>query len=327
MRAAWYERAGAAHEVLQIGALPLPEPAVGEVRIRVACSGVNPTDIKRRGGARGALPFGRITPGFDAAGVIDAVGGGVDAARIGQRVWVWEAALGTPLGSAAEFTCVPQSRAMALPASAGFDEGAALGVPAITACHGLLLGGELAGETVVVTGGAGAVGNYAIQLAKRMGATVVATARDDAKADDARRAGADRVVPADTGEIAAAVLEVTGGRGARHMLDVDLGAHLGEAWRWLAENGSIASYGSQREPNPVLPFARFMYRNLSLHGIAIFEVPEASRLRAAAFVQQAFEDGALWHRFDRRYPLEQIADAHVRQESGAARGKILIDLA
>ncbi len=326
MRACWYETAGPAREVLQVGEMAKPRPGPGEVSVRVAVAGVNPTDVKRRSGLRGPLPFPAMTPGYDAAGTIDAVGEGVAESRVGARVWVWEAAHARPGGSAAEFLVVPHSRALDLPEGASFADGASLGVPALTACHGLLLGGDLSGQTVIVTGGAGAVGNYAVQLAKRMGAVVVATARGDAKAADARRAGADHVVDPRSESLGEVALDATGGRGARHMLDVDLGAHIGEAWRYIAENGSLASYGTQSDPAPAFPFAKYMYRNLSLHGIAVFNIPEAAKLAAAASVQDALEAGQLWHRVDGAFPLAQVAASHERQESGLARGKILIEI-
>ncbi len=329
MKACWYEAAGPAHEVLKTGELDDPRPGRGQVLVRVRISGVNPTDIKRRSGGRGALPFSRITPGFDAAGVIEAVGEGVAESRIGQRVWVWEAQYGKPDGSAAEFVAVPESRAMPLPWNASYEDGASLGVPAITACHALMLGGspdELADQTVIVTGGGGAVGNYAVQLAKRMGATVIATARGGHRVEDARRAGADHIVDPRSESLAEVTLDVTGGVGARHMVDVDLGAHIGDAWRYVAVNGSIASYGTQSDPVPAFPFLRYMYRNLSVHGVAIFEVPEAAKRAAAGFVQAALEADALFHRIDTTFVLEDIATAHEHQESGTARGKILIRL-
>ena len=325
MKACWYETTGPAREVLQVGEMAKPRPGPGEVSVRVAVSGVNPTDVKRRAGLRGPLPFPTMTPGYDAAGTIDAVGEGVTESRVGARVWVWEAAHGKPGGSAAEFLVVPQSRAMDLPEGASFAEGASLGVPALTACHGLLLGGDLSGQTVIVTGGAGAVGNYAVQLAKRMGAVVIATARGDAKAADARMAGADHIVDPRSDSLADLALEVTGGTGVRHMLDVDLGAHIANAWRYIAENGSLASYGTQSDPAPTFPFAKYMYRNLSLHGIAVFNIPEAAKLAAAATVQDALEAGELRHRRDATFPLAEIAAAHERQESGLARGKVLVE--
>jgi NADPH2:quinone reductase len=326
MKACWYETTGPAREVLQVGALAKPRPGPGEVLVRVAFSGVNPTDIKRRSGLRGALPFAAITPGYDAAGIIDAVGEGVAESRIGARVWVWEAAHARPGGSAAEFLVVPQSRAMNLPGDSAFADGASLGVPALTACHGLLLGGDLSEQVVIVTGGAGAVGNYAIQLAKRMGALVIATVRGKTKAVDAERAGADHIVNPSDDSLGDVALDVTAGKGVRHMLDVDLGAHIGEAWRFIAENGTLASYGTQSQPAPLFPFPKYMYRNISLQGIAVFNIPETAKLAAAAFVQETLEAGELRHRCDSAFPLSEIAAAHERQESGLVRGKVVIEL-
>jgi NADPH2:quinone reductase len=328
MRAAFYERTGPAREVLQVGEVDDPAPGPGEVLIRVRIHGVNPTDVKRRAGQRGALPFRRVIPGYDAAGVIEAVGEGVDPARVGQRVWAWECAHLKWDGAAAELVRVHASRAMPLPEHASFADGASLGVPAITACHALMLAGPLRDETVVVTGAAGAVGNYAVQLAKRMGATVIAAVRGAPdREEDAARAGADRVVNTDRESLKEVALEVTGGAGARAMLDVDLGAHLDFAWRIVAQNGTIASYGSASNPRPVLDWPKFMYRNIRLCGVAIFEVPEEAKLRAAAYVAQALRAGALWHRVDSRWPLARIAEAHDRQESGRPRGKVLVEVA
>lgn len=326
MKACWYEKSGAARDVLTVGDMAAPVAGPGEVLVKLHVCGVNPTDVKRRSGARGALPFPRIVPGFDGAGIIAAVGDGVSAQRIGERVWIWEAQHRKPFGSAAELVVVPASRAMPLPDSVSFQDGASVGVPALTAHRALSVGGDLGGETVIVTGGAGAVGNYAIQLAKRMGASVIATARGPDKAKDARRAGADHVVDPRSEPLKKRVLDVTDGIGARHMVDVDLGAHLGAAWEYLAANGSIASYGTQSDPRPCLPFAQYMYKNISIHGVAIFAVPEAMKLAAASFVQDALTTGTLVHRLDSIFPLQEVAAAHERQESGAVRGKVLVSI-
>lgn len=328
MRAAFYETTGAARDVLQIGEVDTPIVGPGEVVIRVHVHGVNPTDVKRRAGQRGNLPFPRVIPGYDAAGVIETVGAGVDPGRVGQRVCAWECAHLKWDGAAAERVRVPASRAMPLPGGASFDDGASLGVPAITACHALMLGGPLQGETVIVTGAAGAVCNYAVQLAKRMGATVIGVVRgDEGRAEDARRAGADHVVNSDRESLKEVALDLTGGEGVRTMIDVDLGAHLDYAWRIVAQNGTIASFGSASNPTPAIDWPKFMYRNIRLCGVAIFEVPEEAKRRAAAFVQESLEAGALWHRVDSRHPLADIAAAHERQETGHPRGKVLVDIA
>ncbi len=268
-----------------------------------------------------------MIPGYDAAGVVEAVGEGVDAARVGERVWAWECAHQKWDGAAAELVRVADSRAMALPDHASFEDGAALGVPAITACHALMLGGPLRDETVIVTGAAGAVGNYAVQLAKRMGATVIAVVRGtEDREEDAAAAGADRIVNTDREALRDVALEMTGREGARAMLDVDLGAHLDFSWRIVAENGTIASYGTASNPSPVLDWPKFMYRNIRLCGVAIFEVPEDAKLRAAGYVAQALTAGALTQRVDSRFPLARIAEAHERQETGRPRGKVLVQV-
>ncbi|MEM0987671.1 MAG: NADPH:quinone reductase [Pseudomonadota bacterium] len=323
MKAAVYTETGGP-EVLKVIDVDDPTPGPGEVIVRVHAHGVNPTDWKRRSGQRGPLTLPQVIPGYDAAGEIVAVGDGVPD-RTGERVWVWEGAHQKWDGTMAEMVRVPASRAMPLPQSVSFDEGAALGVPAMTACHALMLAGDLAGETAIVTGAAGAVCNYAVQLAKAMGATVIGVVRGDAqREEDAATAGADHVLNTDRDDFRKCALELTDGKGAKSMIDVDLGAHLDFAWRIVAQNGTIASFGSATNPAPTLDWPKFMYRNIALRGVAIFEVPEEAKLRAAAFVQQCLEQGKLWHRIDRTFPLAEAAEAHRHQENGSPRGKIIV---
>lgn len=326
MKAAIYQTTGPAPDVLTTAEVPTPEPGPGEVRVRVHVHGVNPTDCKRRAGARGPIPHDRVIPGYDAAGVIHAVGADVDPGRVGQRVWIWEGAHQKWDGAAAEFVVVPDSRAMPLPDSADFALGASLGVPGMTAAHALRLGGPLAGETVLVTGGAGAVGCAAVAIAKHMGAQVIATVRDEARRADAEAAGADAVVGGDLKEIEARVKQLTGGAGVRCMVDVDLGAHLERSWRWVAINGTLSSYGSASDPAPTLDWPKFMYRNIAIRGVAIFEVEEADKRAAAAAVQAVLEAGAFPHRVDSTYAFDDIAQAHARQEEGRPRGKVLVEI-
>ncbi len=315
MRAAWYEKNGPAREVLCTGELPGPRPAAGDVLVHMHFSGVNPTDVKRRSGERGPLQFSRVIPGFDGSGTIEAVGEDVSQHRLGERVWIWEAHKDTWDGSAAEFVVVPASRAVNLPDSTSFETGASLGVPALTAWRALSLGGA-----------AGAVGNYAVQLARHMGADVIATVRGKDRQESVRAAGASHVVDPTGAPLKDAVLELTNGRGVDHMVDVDFGAHVEDAWRYVSLNGSIASYASAANPAPVLPFTKYMYRNISLHGVAIFEIPEAAKLNGVACVQDALSAGKLSPGIDRVFALQDIASAHECQESGQARGKILIRL-
>lgn len=324
MKAAWYEQSGAS-SVLATGEIADPVAGPGEVVVKIFAHGVNPTDWKRRVGQRGALPFPKIIPGYDAAGIIESVGAGVDRERIGQRVWVWEAAHQKWNGAAAEKTVVSASRAMPLPPHMSDAEGAALGVPAMTACHALMLAGDLRNQNVLVTGAAGAVCNLAVQLAKSMGAHVIGVVRgSEDKEEDAKKAGADLVLNSDRHDLLKEVMAFTDGRGLRSMIDVDLGAHLDYSWRMMAQNGVIASFGTASNPKPALDWAAFMYRNIHLCGVAIFEVPEDVKRQVASYVQSCVEANALWLRIDETYTLDEIARAHDRQQFGRPRGKVIV---
>ncbi len=324
MRAAFYDQTGAAKDVLQVGSLEIPQPAHNEVLIKVEAHGVNPTDCKRRSGFRGALNYPRVIPGFDAAGVIVDVGIDVPSHHIGKRVWAWECAHKRWDGAASEYTVVPLTRAMPLADKDDFAHGASLGVPAMTAARAVRLGEISPDDLVIVTGGAGAVGNAAIVLAKMLGAQVLATARDDRRAEDAKKAGANWVISPDVQQIKTTVHDLTNGAGARLMVDVDLGAHLSDAWSFIAQNGKIASYGSASNPEPQLPWAPYMYRNISLHGVAIFEITEEEKLACASLVAKALEQGLFPRRIDSEFTLEQIASAHLRQEEGRPIGTIIV---
>ena len=280
MRAAWYEKNGPAAEVLQVGDMPVPEPAPGEVRVRVVASGLNPTDVKARAGSR-LMGFPRIVPHQDGAGVIEEVGAGVPASRIGERVWLFTVQWQRPWGTAAEHTVVPAALAVTLPANTGFAEGACLGIPAVTAHRCLFADGPVAGQTVLVTGGAGAVGHYAIQLAKWAGARVIATISSREKAVLAAEAGADHLVNYRTEDAAAHILELTGGAGVDRIVDVDFGANLAVSAKVIKTNGAIATYASIGDPEPRLPFYALMSRNAAIRPVLIYTMPARARDEAA----------------------------------------------
>jgi NADPH:quinone reductase len=324
MKAVWFEANGPAREVLQHGDRPTPEPAPGEVRVRIAVSGVNPSDVKRRAGATGgALPFPWAVPNNDGAGIIDAVGAGVDAQRIGERVWLHSTGWKRPLGTAAEYTVTPAHRAYALPPNVSFTIGAGLGVPAMTAHRAVFGCGAVRGKTVLVTGGAGAVGFYAIQLAKWGGARVIATVSSDAKAAEARRAGADHVVDYKRERVAERVLAITGA--ADHIVDVDFGANVATTLAVLAPNGSIATYASMGAPEPAIPFYPFMFKNARLLWVFVYEMPREAMDEAARDINAWLLAGRAEHPAYHRFPLARTADAHVAVEEGAV-GKVVIDV-
>ena len=240
MRAAFYERTGPAGEVLNVGQLPTPEPGTGEVRVRVAWSGVNPSDVKSRAGTRTkTLPFPRIVPHSDGSGVIDAVGEGVNRTRLGERVWLWNAAWGRAYGTAAEYVAVPAQQAVPLPDGVDLEVGACLGIPALTAYQAVTVDGGVKDGVVLVAGGAGAVGHYAVQLARIHGARkILATVSSEAKAILALAAGADHAINYRTGNLVQEVLDLTGGAGVDRVIEVDLAANIGADLQVLRPEGT-----------------------------------------------------------------------------------------
>jgi NADPH2:quinone reductase len=325
MRAAWYEKNGPAADVLRVGEMPVPEPGPGEVRVRVVASGLNPTDVKARAGSR-PMGFPRVVPHQDGAGIIDKVGPGVPVSRVGERVWLYIVQWQRAWGTAAEFTVVPAQLAVTLPAATTFVEGACLGIPAVTAHRCLFADGPLAGQTVLVTGGAGAVGHYAVQLAKWAGATVITTVSSPEKAALAAAAGADHVVNYRAGDPAARILELTGGAGVARIVDVDFGANLPASLKVLKVNGTLATYASMGEPEPRLPFYALMARNATLRLVLIYTMPERAKEEATRDIGQLVERGRLTHVVGARFPLARIVEAHQAQESGKVTGNIVIDV-
>jgi NADPH2:quinone reductase len=328
MRAAWYEKYGPAREVFQVGDMPTPVAGPGEVLVRVHASGVNPSDWKSRTGSRGPeLPYPRIVPHSDGSGVIEAVGDGVDAGRVGERVWLYEGQWQRPFGTAAEYAALPSEHAVRLADSVGFDEAASIGIPVMTAHRCLMGDGPVAGMNVLVTGGAGAVGNYAVQLAKWAGATVIATVSSEEKAAHAMKGGADHVVSYRTEDVGARVLDLTGGKGVDRIVDVDFGANLPVTEQVLAANGSVGCYASTREREPVVRYQFFSRRNASFRFVLVYSMPDAAKRQAADDITQAIADGALWHPIGARFPLEEIAAAHEAQESDKVIGNIVVEVA
>lgn len=327
MRAAVYSRTGPAHEVLRLVDRPTPEPGPGEVRVRIAWSGVNPSDTKSRAGTRSpTLPFPEITPHSDGAGVIDAVGEGVPAARVGERVWIWNAAWGRPQGTAADCLVLPTAQAVRLPDNVALDVGACLGIPALTACHAVLMAGGVAGQRVLVAGGAGAVGFYAVQMARLAGAAqVIATVSSDTKAAIARDAGAHEVVDYRRENLVDRVAELTGGRGVHRVIEVDIAANAAADFAMLAPGGLAVVYGSG-QPEASVPFVPGIMKNLQLAFFIVYLLPADARRQAQMQLDQWLAQGALRHLIAERLPLARIADAHVLVESGRAVGNVVLSV-
>ena len=329
MRAAVYDRVGAPHEVLGVREVPRPEAREGEVCVRIAASGINPADVKRRAGWRGRTTDMPIIPQGDGAGVIEAVGPGVDPALVGTRVWLWSVPSdtfmrdGMEMGTAAEYAVVPARNAVPLPEGISFDAGAALGVPAITAYHALFADGPLDGQTVLVQGGAGAVGAAALSLAKAGRARTIATVSSAQKADVAREAGADHVINRREGDVADAVLALAPD-GVDRIIEVDFGANALLDSKAIRLGGTIASYSSPSDPEPVMPYYPLQMRVPLIRLVSCYFLTPEERTAAVEGINAALSTGALKPVIAASFPLDQIADAHAALESGGTIGKVVV---
>lgn len=325
MHAAIYRRLGAAREVLTVEQLDDPVPGAGEVRVRVHVSGVNPSDWRaRRHGRGGSLPFPYQVPHSDGAGVIDAVGAGVDAARVGQRVWLWNAAWQRPHGTAAQYVCLPARQAVALPDQVSFTQAAGLGIPFMTAWHCLFDDGPITGLPVLIAGGAGAVGNAAVQLAHAAGAFVIATVSSSDKAKLARAAGADVTVDY-RDERAVAEIRAAAPDGVARIVELALGRNIALDLAAVSPRGTIVTYAPESDGDPSVPVQRLMWDNITLRFMLVYALSAAAQDAAVQGISQAIETMPPSPLPTARYPLTEIATAHEAVEGGIT-GKVLIDL-
>lgn len=322
MRAAVYTSIGAADEVLAIREIECPEPGPGEVRVRMAVSAVNPTDVKTRSGATPRAIDDFQVPHMDGAGTIDAVGEGVDADRIGERVWLLLAAFGSRWGTAAQWSIVAADRAIPLPDTASFELGATLGVPAVTAAHCLFADGPIAGRDVLVAGGAGAVGRAAIQLARWAGARVCATVSSDAKARIALDAGAHTTVNYRAAD-AAEQLRAWSPRVDR-VIELALAQNLELDLAVAGPGTTIITYAIDG-PDPVIPVRRSMIAGVTYRFMLLYTVTEADLAAAVHQVSAALAADALDLPPIQRFVLDDIVAAHQAQEAGPI-GKVLVDI-
>jgi NADPH:quinone reductase len=320
MKAALYRRTGPAADVLHVEEIERPQPGPGEVLVRVRASGVNPTDWKNRAGMTPRPIDGFQVPHQDGAGIIEGVGPGVDPGRVGERVWLWLAATGRRWGTAAEWTVVPDRQAVPLPDGASFDLGASLGVPAMTAHYCLFSDGPVTGQTVLVAGGAGAVGHFAIELAKRAGARVVTTVSSPEKAALAEKAGADLVVNYRTADAAQEIRALA--PAVDRVIEVALGANLQLDLAVSRFGTTIVTYAAEAA-DPVLPVRPCMAANVILRFMLLYGVPAAVMERAAADITAALAAGDLTGLPVHKYPLDRIAAAHEAAEAGVV-GKIIV---
>ena len=327
MRAAWYEQGGSASEVLHIGEMETPSPDPGEVLVRVRASGINPGDTKKRADWMGlGVAYPRVIPHSDGAGVIEEVGEDVFASRVGERVWVWGAQSGRPFGTAAEYVAVSGEQAVVLPEGVGFGAGACLGIPARTAHRCVFADGPVEGKVVLVTGGAGAVGGFAVSFARWGGARVIATVGSEEQADMALEAGAEYALNYRTEDVADCIREITRGKGVDCIVEVAFGKNLPIAAEAIAPHGTIVTYASDAEAEPRLPFWSLLFKNATIRLVGSDELPEEAERRAIADTSACLGMGLLRPRVARRFPLERIAEAHDAVDGGRAGGRVILDV-
>jgi NADPH:quinone reductase len=326
MRAAWYEKQGPAREVLMVGEMPDPTPGPGEVRIRVAASGINPGDIKKRQNAFGyGMPYPRVIPHSDGAGRVDQHADGVSSEWLGRAVWCYGAQSYRPFGTAAEFTVVPVDQAVPLPQHVSADQGACLGIPGITAHRAVHVAGSVNGRTVLVQGAAGSVGLCAVQLARQAGARVIGTIRSAAEEETARNAGAHEVVRNDkTQEFIARVKDLAP-NGIDHVVEVAFGANIEADLELLSLGGSIASYATNVD-RPVIPFWPLVFKNIRAFFLGSDDFPMEAKVAATRDLNAALEAGWSGFEIGERVPLSEIARAHELAEHPARRGRIVVVL-
>ena len=325
MQAAWYERNGAAAEVMQVGEKPTPEPAAGEVRVKLHYSGVNPSDVKSRMARPLGGPF--IIPHSDGAGVIDAVGAGVDASRTGQRIWTWNAQWQRHCGTAAEYVCLPSAQAVELPNGVSFQAGACMGIPGLSALQAVRIAGDVSNKTVLVTGASSAVGHYVTQMLKRLGACVIGTVGTEAKAAHAQAAGADHCLFYKTDDVVARVKALTGGKGVDAIIDMDFSTTI----QWMAQgvmrpHGHLVCYGSNPPADIPVSFRPMLFNSFTLSFFLVYELTPEHRMACLDALTQMLKHNPLIHTIAAEYSLAQVVQAHEAVESGKLIGNVVVRL-
>ncbi|MEM7172184.1 MAG: NADPH:quinone reductase [Pseudomonadota bacterium] len=332
MLAAYYSTRGAAREVLEVGELPTPTPDEGEVLVRIGASGTNPSDVKTRNGNMGPMTVDRCVPHCDGAGVIEAVGEGISDRRVGERVWLYNVnrtddGLGqSAIGTAAQYVALDADLAVPLTNGVSLVEGACLGVPAMTAHRALFADGGIEGQSILITGGAGAVGAMAIQMATAAGARVITTVSGDTKAEAALADGADAVVNYKTEPLVEAVLEANRGQKLDRVVDVDFGTHINLTTDLLKPNGIVAAYASMGSPQPSLNYYPLMFNNTLMRLVFVYAMPFDAQIEAQLDIDEMLRAGAISPRVASTHPLSDIVAAHEEVEAGQQIGNVVLEI-
>lgn len=329
MKAVYYSEFGPARHVLQVAELPIKPPATGEILVRVYASGVNPSDVKNRAGlVLTEMPYPRIVPHNDGAGVIEAVGPGVDQSRVGQRVWLWNAQFGRADGTAAEYVTLPAERAVPLPDNTSFHAGACIGVPLQTAYRAVTCGSAVMDKTVLIHGASGAVGRYAVQIAKAKGARrVIATVGANDRIASVQRAGADVVVNHRTSSLRADLLAANGGQRVDRIIEVEWGSNYAVDLAVIRQDGEIYVYGSAANMKPEIVVQQLLMAGVTIHFRSVYLLDAEVRQAGIRDITAWLEQGMLSHEIGAVYPLERIADAHDAVTDRRHVGKVIMQVA
>jgi NADPH2:quinone reductase len=324
MRAAYYEKNGTAREVLSLGEIETPTPGPGEVRVRLRTSGVNPSDVKSREGRTRKITFPRVIPHSDGAGDIDAVGDGVPKSRVGERVWTWNGQWKRPFGTCADYIVLPAALAVKLPDHVSYEAGACLGIPAMTAYHAIEVAGPA--KTVLVSGGAGGVGHYAIQFAKARGATVITTVSSEAKAKLAREAGADHTIDYKRENVGERVMAITNNAGVDAVIEMDFSGNARLMPSIVHPRSTIVVYGNAN-PEATIPSQFFLQNVVTIKYIFVYELTQAERDAAVSGINRMLENKTLNNNVALTLPLKDIVAAHEAVEQGKALGNVVVSMA
>jgi len=314
----------AAREVLRVGDQPDPVPGRGEVRVRLHASAVNPSDVKARAGNRPVIPP-RVIPNSDGAGEIDRVGGGVSKRWLRQRVWTYNGQWQRASGTSAQYIALPAELAVPLPRKLNWAQGACLGIPVMTAHRCLFADGPIRGMTVLVAGGAGVVGHYAVQLARWASARVIATVSSPEKAAHARKGGAHATIDYRTENVAERLDALTRGKGVDRVVDVELGINLPTYEKMLRPAAMIATYAAAAAQDSVLP-SGLRQRNITVRMVFVYTMPDAAKRQAIADIGRWIATGRPQFAIAARFPLTEIAAAHETVESGKKIGHVILDI-
>ena len=325
MRAAYYEQNGAARDVLRVGEVDTPQAGPGEVRVKLATSGVNPSDVKSRQGTTRKIAWPRLIPQSDGAGVIDQVGDGIAKSRLGERVWIWNGQWKRAFGTAAEYIALPAAQAVKLPDKVSFEAGACLGIPAMTAIHAVALAGVDRGTTLLIAGGAGAVSQYAIQFGKALGATVLTTISSPEKAAAAREAGADHAIDYKREDVGERVMEITSKRGVDAVIEMDFAANAKLIPFVMRPKGSVIVYGTGAAVAS-LPAYFCLTNSIRVQFFLVYELDTLERERAVTAISRAIGQDKLINRVATpTYALTDIAAAHEAVERGSI-GNVIVTM-